>query len=88
MAPETLHDAISNEKTDVVNVYITLTSVMYEVSHITNWTYYAQWSFGVTCWEVFSFGRSPYPGIENQDILRRILNNQRLERPSLCPKML
>ncbi|XP_064397100.1 tyrosine-protein kinase receptor UFO-like [Halichondria panicea] len=64
MAPETLHDAISNKKTDV-------------------------WSFGVTCWEVFSLGRGPYPGIRNQDILKHIsTENKRLERPSLCPKML
>ncbi|XP_064397080.1 receptor tyrosine-protein kinase erbB-2-like isoform X2 [Halichondria panicea] len=64
MAPETLHDAISNEKTDV-------------------------WSFGVTCWEVFSLGRGPYPGIRNQDILKHIsTENRRLKRPSLCPKML
>ncbi|XP_064397110.1 tyrosine-protein kinase receptor UFO-like [Halichondria panicea] len=64
MAPETLHDAISNEKTDV-------------------------WSFGVTCWEVFSLGRCPYPGIQNQDILKHIsTDNKRLDKPSLCPKML
>ncbi|XP_064397117.1 insulin-like growth factor 1 receptor [Halichondria panicea] len=64
MAPETLHDAISNEKTDV-------------------------WSFGVTCWEVFSLGRGPYPGIQNQDILKYIsTDNKRLEKSSLCPKML
>ncbi|XP_064397081.1 tyrosine-protein kinase Mer-like [Halichondria panicea] len=64
MAPETLHDAISNEKTDV-------------------------WSFGVTCWEVFSLGRGPYPGIQNQDMLKHIsTDNKRLEKPSLCPKKL
>ncbi|XP_064389307.1 epidermal growth factor receptor-like isoform X3 [Halichondria panicea] len=61
MAPETLNDAISNEKTDV-------------------------WSYGVTCWEVFSLGRVPYPGIDNQNVLKHITTgDQRLGKPSLCP---
>ena len=44
-----------------------------------------QWSFGVTCWEVFSLGRSPYPGVDNTEIVQHITSGGRLERPQLCP---
>ncbi|XP_065912513.1 hepatocyte growth factor receptor-like [Dysidea avara] len=60
MAPEALHDQISNEKTDV-------------------------WSYGITCWEVFSLGRVPYPTISNHDILDYIDAGNRPIRPKLCP---
>ena len=51
-------------------------------SHIN---YYMQWSFGVTCWEVFSLGRTPYPAIDNSDIFNYISSGKRLLKPSLCP---
>ena len=44
-----------------------------------------QWSYGVTCWEVFSLGRSPYPGIENHEILEHISGGGRPKKPALCP---
>ena len=45
-----------------------------------------QWAFGVVCWEVFNFGRNPYPGIDNSEILDYIGAKYRLKRPSLCPQ--
>ena len=47
-----------------------------------------QWSYGVTCWEVFSLGRSPYPSIENREILEHISGGGRLTKPTLCPDKL
>jgi serine/threonine protein kinase len=44
------------------------------------------WSFGVTCWEVFSLGKTPYPSIDNADVLEYIEKGQRLRKPVLCPK--
>jgi AXL receptor tyrosine kinase len=43
------------------------------------------WSFGVVCWEIFSLGRSPYPGIDNGDIPEYISSGKRLKQPTLCP---
>ncbi|XP_065911786.1 tyrosine-protein kinase receptor UFO-like isoform X3 [Dysidea avara] len=60
MAPEALHDRISNEKTDV-------------------------WSYGITCWEIYSLGRSPYPTIPNQRLLEFIDGGNRPVKPQFCP---
>lgn len=41
------------------------------------------WAFGVTLWELFSLGTTPYPGIEvNNDFLQLLENGYRME----CPK--
>ncbi len=39
------------------------------------------WSFGVLCWEVYSFGLTPYPWLSNTDLFRYISN--RLPLPPL-----
>uniref|UniRef100_A0AAU0N4Q3 Receptor tyrosine kinase PVR2B1b n=1 Tax=Gecarcinus lateralis TaxID=6769 RepID=A0AAU0N4Q3_GECLA len=40
------------------------------------------WAFGVTLWEIFSLGSTPYPGIEvNQDFLNLLESGYRMERP-------
>ena len=44
------------------------------------------WSFGVTCWEVFTFGSTPYPGLDNHLILQHLINGYRLPIPLLCPE--
>ena len=43
------------------------------------------WSFGVLVWEVTSFGRVPYSGIDIIDLLGKVQDGYRLERPDLCP---
>ena len=40
-----------------------------------------QWSFGVTCWEVFSLGRSPYPGVDPFSLVKSLESGMRLEKP-------
>ena len=43
-----------------------------------------QWSFGIVCWEVFSLGKQPYPGVEHQNILQHIESGSRLPKTTLC----
>ena len=43
------------------------------------------WSYGVVLWELFSLARSPYPGVEPGDLVRRLEAGYRMERPRLAP---
>lgn len=43
------------------------------------------WSFGVTLWEIWSFGRQPYEGATNQQVIELIANRHLLECPHNCP---
>ncbi|XP_076003228.1 tyrosine-protein kinase receptor TYRO3 isoform X2 [Genypterus blacodes] len=42
------------------------------------------WSFGVTMWEIMSGGRTPYPGVHNQEVLDLLLSGHRLKQPEDC----
>ncbi|XP_013400872.1 tyrosine-protein kinase PR2 isoform X1 [Lingula anatina] len=46
------------------------------------------WAFGVTLWEMFSYGLQPWGGFSGQQILEAIdePNCRRLEQPDCCPK--
>eukprot|EP01087_Luapelamoeba_hula_P011661 TRINITY_DN3197_c0_g1_i1.p1 TRINITY_DN3197_c0_g1~~TRINITY_DN3197_c0_g1_i1.p1 ORF type:complete len:1320 (-),score=346.70 TRINITY_DN3197_c0_g1_i1:38-3997(-) len=43
------------------------------------------WSFGVTLWEIYSFGDTPYENIQNQAIIERIIGGTNLPKPAACP---
>ncbi len=51
------------------------------------YTYYcytlpcAQWSYGVTVWEVFNGGRTPYPAVDPHSLIQLLGEGRRLERP-------
>lgn len=42
------------------------------------------WSFGVTMWEIVSRGRTPYPGVNNHELLELLLSGHRLKPPEDC----
>ncbi|XP_065910180.1 tyrosine-protein kinase receptor TYRO3-like isoform X2 [Dysidea avara] len=42
------------------------------------------WSYGVTCWEIFTLGRIPYPGVDNANVSTILKTGRRLEKPELC----
>ncbi|XP_037080596.1 tyrosine-protein kinase CSK-like [Pollicipes pollicipes] len=43
------------------------------------------WSFGVLLWEIYSFGRVPYPRIPLSDVVRYVASGYRMEAPEWCP---
>mmetsp|Transcript_13871 Transcript_13871/g.19271 ORF Transcript_13871/g.19271 Transcript_13871/m.19271 type:complete len:540 (-) Transcript_13871:1763-3382(-) len=44
------------------------------------------WSLGVTMWEVFEYGKVPYPDMTNQQCMEAVCNQgYRLPQPSNCP---
>ena len=43
-----------------------------------------QWAFGVTCWEIFTFGQQPYPAIGPYEIADYIKDGRVLDKPFLC----
>jgi c-src tyrosine kinase len=44
------------------------------------------WSFGILLWEIYSFGRVPYPRIPLADVLMHVDRGYRMEAPEGCPR--
>jgi len=43
------------------------------------------WAYGILCWEVFSGGKSPYPGRNNAQVATDVISGYRMDRPASCP---
>ena len=46
------------------------------------------WSFGVLLYEIITYGRFPYPGMTNAEVLDKIQTGYRMGCPPSCPKQL
>ena len=44
------------------------------------------WSFGVVMWEIYSFGRAPYPKMSQKEVVDNVLKGYRMEMPEGTPK--
>uniref|UniRef100_A0A0X3P5L2 Protein kinase domain-containing protein n=1 Tax=Schistocephalus solidus TaxID=70667 RepID=A0A0X3P5L2_SCHSO len=42
------------------------------------------WAYGVTLWELFTFGERPYANIDTADVKRYVLEGGRLMQPDIC----
>ena len=40
-----------------------------------------QWSYGVLCWEIFSPGKMPYPGLDPCGVIELVDCGGRLDKP-------
>lgn len=43
------------------------------------------WAFGVLLWEIATYGATPYPGVELQDVYVLLEKGTRMEPPQGCP---
>ncbi|XP_066916418.1 ephrin type-B receptor 1-B-like [Clytia hemisphaerica] len=44
------------------------------------------WSYGIVCWEIFSYGERPYWEWSNYEVMERLSTGYRLPPPMECPK--
>uniref|UniRef100_A0A3P8ZNP6 Tyrosine-protein kinase n=1 Tax=Esox lucius TaxID=8010 RepID=A0A3P8ZNP6_ESOLU len=43
------------------------------------------WSYGILLWEIYSFGRVPYPRIPLKEVVPRVEKGYKMEAPDGCP---
>lgn len=46
------------------------------------------WSFGVLIWEIVTLGSTPYPGLAAADVMKRVRDGYRLDKPEHCRREL
>uniref|UniRef100_A0A8C6RBF5 Tyrosine-protein kinase n=1 Tax=Nannospalax galili TaxID=1026970 RepID=A0A8C6RBF5_NANGA len=46
------------------------------------------WSFGILLMEIVTYGRIPYPGMTNPEVIRALEHGYRMPRPEHCPEEL
>lgn len=46
------------------------------------------WSFGILLTEVITYGRIPYPGMNNAEVLQQVEKGYRMPCPHQCPELL
>ncbi|XP_040068695.3 hepatocyte growth factor receptor-like [Ixodes scapularis] len=46
------------------------------------------WAYGVLLWELMTRGVTPYPEVDNWDIINFLQQGRRMQQPTFCPTML
>ncbi|CAH0559226.1 unnamed protein product [Brassicogethes aeneus] len=46
------------------------------------------WSFGVLIWEIVTLGSTPYPGLSAAEVMRKVREGYRLDKPEHCRREL
>lgn len=43
------------------------------------------WSYGIVMWEIYSYGRAPYPRMSQKEVVDQVATGYRMEKPDSCP---
>lgn len=75
--------AFTIDEVSFFRLFLFLSSLNHFLSpgRCTTKTFLFQWSYGVLLWEIFTYGKQPYCGIDNQDILYYLKQGKRLPMP-------
>lgn len=46
------------------------------------------WSFGILMWEIVTLGSTPYPGMAAAEVMKKVRDNYRLDKPDHCRREL
>lgn len=46
------------------------------------------WAFGVLLWELATYGKTPYPGVDLQDVYLLLERGTRMTQPQGCPEQI
>lgn len=44
------------------------------------------WSFGILMWEIVTLGSTPYPGLSTKEVMIKVREGYRLEKPEHCKR--
>jgi len=81
MAPECICYGIFSERSDVVREILSPFLHLSILFICLPGTSALQWSFGVTCWEIFTGGVTPYPGIHASAIPKMCDHERMMDKP-------
>lgn len=76
LAPECISDGKFSEKSDVVNN----SGILLHSAIHYHFVFLCQWAYGVTCWEIYSSGKTPYPGVHPMEIAQRLEEGYRMKK--------
>lgn len=82
---------VKSKKQPVEDVYLHLPVkwIAPEAIHSKRYTIKSDaWSFGIVLYEIITYGRFPYPGITNRQLLNQLQSGYRMSCPMGCPEKL
>ncbi|KAL9873405.1 LOW QUALITY PROTEIN: C-terminal Src kinase [Glossina fuscipes fuscipes] len=81
-APEALKNSVSCHRNKLILYFFKVVSFFFTFRFSNKSD---MWSFGILLWEIYSFGRVPYPRIPLADVVKHVEVGYKMEAPEGCP---